>query len=205
MKATKYSVITALVLLMAQTDASAEIFQCKVAGKIQISRHPCSESAEQVTLNIKEKYPSPEVMVVTDRPMVEQKSPFVFDNFKWTVTNVYTFGALGSKAYPKHPKVEAFIIVEIEVQNLANEARYVFNQNTVLLTKGKQFEESGMGVYANDVMGYEAGYSTKIEPGVTQKIYKTFDGTKEAKYDFIIRQSGGEKSVDVNISWVRSR
>lgn len=204
MKITKSTVISALMLLMAQTDASAEIFKCNVDGKVQISRSPCPETAEQVTLNIKEKYPPSELAVVTDRPKVEQKSPFVFDDFKWTVTNVYTFGVLGSKAYPKYPKVEAFIIVEMEVQNLASEARYVHNSN-VLLTKGRQFEEAGVGAYAEDVMGYKSGFATKIEPGITQKIYKTFDGTKESKYEFIIRESFGEKSVAVNISWVRNR
>lgn len=204
MKITKYTVITALILLMAQTGASAEIFQCKVAGKIQISRHPCSESAEQVPLNIKEKQTSSDMVIVTDRPTVEQKSPFVFDNFKWTVTNVYTFGSLGSKAYPKHPKVETFIIVEMEIQNLGKEARYI-NNTMVLLAKGKQFEDAIMGAYAKDVMNYDDGANTKIEPGITKKIYKTFDGSKEAAYALIIREPFGNDSVGVNISWVRSR
>lgn len=196
--------LAAAIAIIAVSPAQAEIFQCKVAGKIQISRHPCSESAEQVTLNIKEKYPSPEVEVVTDRPTVEQKSPFVFDNFKWTVTNVYTFRALGSDTNPQHPKAEAFIIVEMEIQNLGKEARHI-NNTMVILAHGKQFEDALMGVYAKYNMNYDDGAYTKIEPGITKKIYKTFDGSKEAAYELIIREPSGNGSVGVNISWVRSR
>ena len=196
--------ILILALSFISLPVYAEIYQCRANGKTQISRHPCAESDEQVTLKIKEKSTSSDIVVVTDRPTVDQKTPFVFDNFKWNVTNVYTFELLGSSAYPKYPQVETFIIVEIEIQNLAAESRYI-NNSMVLLAKGKQFEEAGMGGYAEGVMGYDAGYSIKIEPGITKKIYKTFDGAKESKYELIIREFAGKKSVGANVSWVRNR
>lgn len=137
------------------------------------------------------------------REEVKLNTPFPFENFEWTIKAAHSFKSIGSEFNPQTPKKGRFVLVEIDARNISNTAQSV-NADYVLIANGKQYEKSTKGHYAEKQMGYEDGYSARIEPGITKEAYWLFDAPKADQYKLVIRERLGDKGVTVNLNKLKT-
>jgi hypothetical protein len=132
-------------------------------------------------------------------PANRRRERFALDGFEWSIVNVRAFSELGSSYNPQHPTNGLFIVVELEVTNLSNKAKFI-HSNLVLTANGRQYESSSKSVYAKDQMHYDDGRSVNIEPGVTHKTYYVFDAKQYSNYKLIMRGFLSEERAEKEIN-----
>jgi hypothetical protein len=103
----------------------------------------------------------------------EQTDTVVFDDFEWEILNVYRVNKVGSENYPKYPQNKYFILIEAELKNTSDGAKY--NGDPILMVGDEQFDHS----ITAEVWGqYFFNYSTKesqFEAGARSTTFFGFD------------------------------
>lgn len=103
----------------------------------------------------------------------EQGDTITFDDFEWTIENVYLKDSVGREENLQYPKNKHFLIIEVNVKNLSSNPKYMGYPS--LLIGDQQFDSSSTAkVYGEYQLGYEAK-NTPWEPGTQSKTFFGFD------------------------------
>lgn len=122
---------------------------------------------------IKKPITIPAVGASTTSTIFNQTDKVTFDGFEWQILNVYRVDKLGSENFPQFPKNKYFIMVEVELKNTTNEAKY--NGDPILMVGDQQVDrDSTATVYGSYLFNYDQKKS-QFEAGAKSKTYFGFD------------------------------
>lgn len=117
--------------------------------------------------------PAVDPVAVEEDVVYEQTDIVEFDDFEWEILNVYRVDQVGSESNPQYPQNEYFLLIEAELKNTSDEAKY--NGDPILIVGDEQFDHS---ITAEVYGQYFFDYSTKqsqFEAGTRSTTFFGFD------------------------------
>jgi len=108
----------------------------------------------------------------------------ILDNFEYTFTNVQESSKVGNE-YLGDDASGVFVIIDVEVKNIGNEADYINNEIYILDNQGREFEQDDDAwIYLDDNFIFE-----ELNPGLTKKGQIIFDIPKDIERKIGIKKS----------------
>jgi hypothetical protein len=120
----------------------------------------------------------------------------IMGNFKYVFKSVETRTSIGS-SYVGNEANGIFLIIDLEVENIGNEADYISNEIYVIDNQGREFsQDDGSWIFLDDNFIFE-----ELNPGLTKKGQLIFDVPEGISGKACIKKSIFSSNCEAYIIW----
>ena len=120
----------------------------------------------------------------------------VIDNFAYTFTDMKTMVRIGSAYFGQEPN-GVYLLFDVEVENIGNEADYINNEIYILDDKGREFsQEDSAWIYLDNNLIFE-----ELNPGLIKKGQIIYDVPKDLNGKLGIKKNSWSSDFSAYISW----
>lgn len=121
---------------------------------------------------------------------------FVLENFAYTFTNLEKTSFVGNEYFGDEANGE-FLIFDVSVENVGNEADYINNEIYLIDNQGREFEQDDDAwIYLDDNLIFE-----ELNPGLTKKGQIIFDVPENSNYKIGIKKSAWSSDFSAYVTF----